>query len=43
MAVDGRLKFADFSLDPSAGQLFCGNDVVALTPKAFAVLHRLGR
>src|SRR6478672_4395876 len=41
MEVDRRLLFADFSLDPSAEQLYCGDEAVALTPKAFAVLRRL--
>jgi DNA-binding winged helix-turn-helix (wHTH) protein/tetratricopeptide (TPR) repeat protein len=41
MEVDRRLLFDDFSLDPSTEQLCCGGEVVALTPKAFAVLQRL--
>jgi DNA-binding winged helix-turn-helix (wHTH) protein len=41
MEADRRLLFADFSLDPSAEQLYCGDEAVALTPKAFAVLRRL--
>jgi hypothetical protein len=41
MEVDRRLLFDDFSLDPSTEQLSCGGEVVALTPKAFAILRRL--
>src|SRR6185503_3403654 len=41
MEVDRRLLFDDFSLDFSTEQLCCGGEVVAITPKAFAVLRRL--
>jgi len=36
-----RLRFDDFSLDPSTAHLYRGEEVVPLTPKAFAVLRRL--
>jgi DNA-binding winged helix-turn-helix (wHTH) protein len=35
------LTFGDFSLDLATNQLLCSGEVVALTPKAFAVLRRL--
>ena len=41
MEADRRLTFGDFSLDLTTEQLWCGDEVVALTPKAFAVLRRL--
>jgi len=41
MEGDRLLLFDEFSLDPSTEQLRCGGEVVALTPKAFAVLRRL--
>ena len=41
MEADRRLAFGDFCLDPAGGRLWCGGEVVALTPKAFAVLRRL--
>ena len=41
MEADRRLTFGDFSLDLASEQLLCGDEVVALTPKAFAVLRRL--
>src|SRR5262245_53220522 len=40
-ATDRPLTFGDFSLDLSSEQLRCRDEVVALTPKAFAVLRRL--
>src|SRR5262245_22843166 len=40
-AADRRLTFGDFSLDLSSERLWCRDEVVALTPKAFAVLRRL--
>ena len=36
-----RVTFEDFCLDLRAEQLLCADDVVPLTPKAFAVLRRL--
>ena len=36
-----RLTFGGFSLDLASEQLVCDGEVVALTPKAFAVLRRL--
>ena len=33
--------FDGFTLDPASGRLSCGETVVSLTPKAFAVLHHL--
>jgi DNA-binding winged helix-turn-helix (wHTH) protein/tetratricopeptide (TPR) repeat protein len=41
MEADRRLAFGDFSLDLAKQQLLCSGEVVALTPKAFAVLRRL--
>jgi len=41
MEADRRLTFGDFFLDLSSERLWCGDEVVALTPKAFAVLRRL--
>ena len=41
METDRRLTFGNFCLDPTTQQLCCGEEVVALTPKAFAVLRRL--
>ncbi len=41
MEADRSLTFGDFSLDLAKEQLFCSGEVVALTPKAFAVLRRL--
>jgi DNA-binding winged helix-turn-helix (wHTH) protein/tetratricopeptide (TPR) repeat protein len=41
MEADRRLTFGDFSLDLDKDQLLCCGEVVALTPKAFAVLRRL--
>src|SRR5215468_11248134 len=41
MEADRCLAFGDFSLDLAKGQLLCSGEVVALTPKAFAVLRRL--
>ena len=41
MEADRRLTFGDFSLDLASERLWCGDEVVALTPKAFAVLRRL--
>ena len=41
MEADRRLTFGDFCLDLASEQLLCGDEVVALTPKAFAVLRRL--
>jgi pimeloyl-ACP methyl ester carboxylesterase len=35
------LSFGTFRLDPGAGHLYHGADIVPLTPKAFALLHRL--
>src|SRR5207253_133098 len=41
MDAGRRLTFGDFSLDLAEQQLWCGNELVGLTPKAFAVLRRL--
>src|SRR5262249_61400582 len=41
MEADHCLAFGDVSLDLAKGQLLCSGEVVALTPKAFAVLRRL--
>jgi DNA-binding winged helix-turn-helix (wHTH) protein/tetratricopeptide (TPR) repeat protein len=41
MKADQRVTFADFCLDPTSERLYCRDEVVALTPKAFAVLRRL--
>jgi DNA-binding winged helix-turn-helix (wHTH) protein/tetratricopeptide (TPR) repeat protein len=41
MNADRPLAFEGFSLDLANEQLVCGGEVVALTPKAFAVLRRL--
>src|SRR6478672_5436939 len=41
MEADRSLTFGDFSLDLAKEQLFCSGEVIALTPKAFAVLRRL--
>jgi DNA-binding winged helix-turn-helix (wHTH) protein/tetratricopeptide (TPR) repeat protein len=41
MEADRRLTFGDYSLDLSSERLWCRDEVVALTPKAFAVLRRL--
>ena len=41
MEADRRLTFGDFFLDRTSEQLWCRDEVVALTPKAFAVLRRL--
>jgi DNA-binding winged helix-turn-helix (wHTH) protein/tetratricopeptide (TPR) repeat protein len=41
MEADRRFTFGDFSLDLASERLCCGDEVVALTPKAFAVLCRL--
>jgi DNA-binding winged helix-turn-helix (wHTH) protein len=41
MEADRRVTFGDFCLDLSSARLWCGDEAVALTPKAFAVLRRL--
>src|SRR5262249_18454971 len=41
MEADRCVTFEDFSLDLAKERLLCGDEVVALTPKAFAVLRRL--
>src|SRR4249920_1741004 len=41
MEAERRLTFEGFCLDLATEQLLCGDEVVALTPKAFAVLRRL--
>src|SRR5512135_2873107 len=41
MEAEQRLTFGDFCLDIASQRLRCGGEVVALTPKAFAVLRRL--
>src|SRR5256885_12521085 len=41
MEAGQRLTFGDFRLDLAAQQLWCGSDLVGLTPKAFEVLRRL--
>jgi DNA-binding winged helix-turn-helix (wHTH) protein len=41
MEAARRLTFGDFCLDLTEEQLLCGGQVVALNPKAFAVLRRL--
>src|SRR5215471_21653393 len=41
METGRRVTFGDFCLDLTSEQLWCQNQVIALTPKAFAVLRRL--
>ena len=41
MNADRRVAFEGFCLDLASEQLLCGDEVVALTPKAFTVLRRL--
>ena len=41
METDRRLAFEGFFLNLATEQLLCGDEVVALTPKACAVLRRL--
>lgn len=41
MESDRRVRFGDFSLDLGGERLWYRDEVVALTPKAFAVLRRL--
>src|SRR5207247_8075438 len=41
MDANRRLTFGGFSLDLANDKLVCDGEVVALTPKAFAVLRRL--
>jgi len=41
MVAERRLAFGEFCLDFTSEQLLCGEEVVALTPKAFTVLRRL--
>jgi DNA-binding winged helix-turn-helix (wHTH) protein/tetratricopeptide (TPR) repeat protein len=41
MEADRRLTFGDYCLDLTSERLWCQDEVVALTPKAFAVLRRL--
>ena len=41
MEADRRLTFGEFGLDLTSERLWCRDEVVALTPKAFAVLRRL--
>src|SRR6185295_8341192 len=41
MEAERRFTFGDFCLDLGGRHLECGNQIVALTPKAFAVLCRL--
>jgi DNA-binding winged helix-turn-helix (wHTH) protein len=41
MDADRRVTFAGFCPDLGAQQLLCGDEVVALTSKAFSVLRRL--
>ena len=41
MEAERRLTFEGFCLDIATEQLLCGDEVVALTPKAFTVLRRL--
>jgi DNA-binding winged helix-turn-helix (wHTH) protein len=41
MEAERRLAFEGFCLDLATEQLLCGDEVVALTPKAFTVLRRL--
>lgn len=41
METDRRLTFGEFCLDLTGERLCCRDEVVALTPKAFAVLRRL--
>src|SRR5215471_1607709 len=41
METDRRLTFGEFRLDLTSERLWCREEVVALTPKAFAVLRRL--
>src|SRR5262245_17119298 len=39
--TDRLLLFGDYRLDPVSGHLYRHDNVVALTPKAFALLHHL--
>jgi pimeloyl-ACP methyl ester carboxylesterase len=41
MTSDRVLTFGDYRLDPFSGHLYRGDQAVALTPKAFALLHYL--
>jgi DNA-binding winged helix-turn-helix (wHTH) protein len=41
MEADRGLPFGDFSLDLRSERLWCRDEVVALSPKASAVLRRL--
>jgi pimeloyl-ACP methyl ester carboxylesterase len=41
MTSDRVLTFGEFRLDPVSGHLYRGDQPVALTPKAFALLHHL--
>lgn len=41
MEADRRISFGDFALDLSSERLWCRDQAVPLTPKAFAVLRRL--
>jgi len=41
MEADRRFTFGDFCVDLTSERLWCRDEVVALTPKAFAVLRRL--
>ncbi|HEX6164845.1 MAG TPA: winged helix-turn-helix domain-containing protein, partial [Vicinamibacterales bacterium] len=41
MTADRTLVFGDFRLDPVSGHLYRGGEIVALAPKAFALLHCL--
>ncbi len=41
MEAERCVTFGDFSLDLANEQLLCSGEVVALTPKAFAILRRL--
>jgi len=41
MTSDRVLTFGEYRLDPASGHLYRGEQAVALTPKAFALLHYL--
>jgi pimeloyl-ACP methyl ester carboxylesterase len=43
MSPDRILAFGEFRLDPGSGHLYRGDEIVALAPKAFALLQALAR
>ena len=42
-SFDSSLRFGEYHLDSASGQLYRGRTPVALTPKAFALLHHLAQ